>query len=334
MAKVTLQDVAAKAGVSIALVSYVLNGVKKDRISKETAERIQQAIKELDYRPNYLARSFKKKKTFNIGLLVADIANPFSSQLARIVGNEAEAAGYTITIGSSDESAARFEKLVRSSLDRQVDGFILAAPEGSESILEYLKNEHIPVVIIDRYFPTIKINSVAVDNYESSRRVMDEFAKLGKTNIAIIGYQTQLHHLNDRIRGAVEGMHPAMVEPIIKYISEANIEADMEDTIGLLMHQGINGFFFASNKLGESGLRHLITNGARIPDDIAVISFDGTDAYNFYPNAIGCIRQPLAEMGSQAFQLLLKQIENPSMPVKQIVLKTSFSYTKPIKSQL
>lgn len=162
MAKVTLQDVAAKAGVSIALVSYVLNGVKKDRISKETAERIQQAIKELDYRPNYLARSFKKKKTFNIGLLVADIANPFSSQLARIVGNEAEAAGYTITIGSSDESAARFEKLVRSSLDRQVDGFILAAPEGSESILEYLKNEHIPVVIIDRYFPTIKINSVAV----------------------------------------------------------------------------------------------------------------------------------------------------------------------------
>ena len=118
--KVSLKDIAKEVGVSTALVSYVLNNLKEGRISKEIALRIREVAHQLNYRPNQIAKSLKTSKTFTLGLIVADISNPFSSTLARIVEDEANKFNYTVIFGSSDENQQKSAKVIDTLLNRQV----------------------------------------------------------------------------------------------------------------------------------------------------------------------------------------------------------------------
>ena len=166
--KVCQKDIAHKVGVSTALVSYVLNNLKEGRISKVVAQKIRETAKELNYRTNQIAKSLKINKTFTIGLIVADISNPFFSNLARIIEDEADKKNYTVIFGSCDENAQKSWKLMNALLDRQVDGFIIAPAENTESNIIYLKEHDIPFVLIDRYFPGLETNWVTLDNYKAA----------------------------------------------------------------------------------------------------------------------------------------------------------------------
>ncbi|MCH5600487.1 LacI family DNA-binding transcriptional regulator [Niabella ginsengisoli] len=138
--KVSMKDIAREVGVSVALVSYVLNNRFENRINKDVAEKIRKTAKKLQYRPNQIAKSLKTNKTFTIGLIVADISNPFSSTLARIIEDEGAKYGYTVIFGSSDEDLTKFENLTNAFLNRQVDGLIMLPPEGAEDFIIGLKN--------------------------------------------------------------------------------------------------------------------------------------------------------------------------------------------------
>src|SRR5688572_19413439 len=166
--KVSIKDIAAQVGVSAALVSYVLNNKKEGRIRRSVAERIREVAKELNYRTNQIARSLKTNKTFTIGLIVADISNPFSSALARIIEDEADRKNYTVIFGSSDENPYRSNKLVETFLNRQVDGLIMAPGETSASLVDLLQQQQVPFVLVDRYFPELDTNYVAIDNCQAS----------------------------------------------------------------------------------------------------------------------------------------------------------------------
>src|SRR5579859_5365370 len=123
--KVLLKDVAEHLGVSIALVSYVLNNKEKEaRVGEEMAKKIRQAAIDLNYQPNYIAKSLQSGKTNTIGLIVADISNPFFSSIARIIEDEAMKQGYVVIFGSSDENAERSMRLIDVFVNRGVDAFI------------------------------------------------------------------------------------------------------------------------------------------------------------------------------------------------------------------
>lgn len=199
--KVSLRDIATKVGVSTALVSYVLNDKKTGRIRAEVARKIKEIAEDLNYRPNQIAKSLKTKKTFTIGLVVADISNPFFSALARIIEDEADKKGYTVIFGSADENAAKSFKLINALMDRQVDGFIIAPAENGESNVTYLKDHDIPFVLIDRYFPGIESNWVALDNYMASFQAASHLIANGLKRPGLITYKTSLHTLNERKRG-------------------------------------------------------------------------------------------------------------------------------------
>src|SRR6478752_7101985 len=146
--KASLKDIADKVGVSTALVSYVLNNKKEGRIKKSVADRIRTVATELNYRTNQIAKSLKTNKTFTIGLIVSDIANPFSSSLARIIEDEADKSGYTVIFGSSDEDAQKSQKLIDTFVNRQVDGLIIAPVDNSIEQIKYLEQEGIPFVLV------------------------------------------------------------------------------------------------------------------------------------------------------------------------------------------
>src|SRR5690606_10679836 len=200
--KVSLKDIAQAAGVSTALVSYVLNNKEKEaRVGKEIAIKIREIAKELNYQPNQLAISLKSGKSQTIGLIVADISNPFFGNIARTIEDEAKKNNYTVIFGSSDENPEKSWDLINVLIKRQVDGFIIAPAQNSETQIEYLEAQNIPLVLIDRYFPEINTNFVATDNYQAAYTAVSHLVETGHKRIGMIAYQNKLIHMEERKRG-------------------------------------------------------------------------------------------------------------------------------------
>jgi LacI family transcriptional regulator len=311
--RVSLKDIAQKVGVSTALVSYVLNNQKENRISKEVAQKIRDAAKMLNYRPNQIAKSLKTNKTFTIGLIVADIANAFFSTLARIIEDEAEKNNYTVIFGSSDEMPERSQKLIDVLLDRQVDGLIIAPAENSEEQIKKLQDRGIPLVLIDRYFPALDVNYVGVNNYDAAYQCAVHLIEAGRKLIGILGFKTNLLHLQDRKKGFLKAMKENGRTLPKSQIREVQLDAakeEVEESIQQLLQgpEPVDALFFASNKLSTFGLKYINRLSLRVPTDLALCSFDQSDATELFYAPLTHIRQPLHEIGKQAVQLLLQNM--------------------------
>ncbi|RAV30355.1 LacI family DNA-binding transcriptional regulator [Sinomicrobium soli] len=312
--KVSLKDIAQKVGVSTATVSYVLSKGENSGVSEKVAERVRQVAKELNYQPNQIAKSLKMGKTFSIGLIVADISNPFFAQIARIVEDEAKKKNYTVIFGSSDERAEKSWNLIKFLSNRQVDGFIIAPTEKSEDQIRYLKEEKIPFVLIDRHFPEIPSNFVETKNYESSYKAVKRLIDTGNKNIAMIAYDNSLHHMTERIRGYRDALKEAELErhEQVYKVSYDNIEADMKEAISLMFSKKSRpeAIFIATNSLAVSGLKYTEQLGYKVGKDIAVISFDQGEAFDFFYSPLTFIRQPLFKIAQKATEILIRQINS------------------------
>jgi LacI family transcriptional regulator len=311
--RISLKDIARKVGVSTALVSYVLNNKKLDRISKEVAQKINDTARELNYSINHIARSLKTNKTYTIGLIVADISNPFSSTLARIIEDEAEKNNYTVIFGSSDEDAEKSLKLMNILLNHRVDGLIIAPAENSAPQITYLQEREIPFVLIDRYFPDLKTNYVAIDNYKAAHLITRYMVDQNYQRVAFITSGKGLFNLQERKRGYQAGMEESQL-PVndlwIKEVSNKNIRQEVEDAIDQLLGspQPPDSILFASNTLSSYGLKYINKLPVKVPDDIAIASFDESDAVQLFYSPVTYIKQPLIQMGQLATQLLLECI--------------------------
>lgn len=160
----------------------------------------------MNYHPNWNARSLKTNKTRSIGVIVADISNPFFSNLARTIEDEAFSQDYTVIFGSSDEKVEKFNKVLDFLKMRQVDGFIIAAPEGSREIIADLAKAGIPFVLIDRFFNDLNTNYVTVDNFKASMQATNYLLGKGNKKIGAVLYNSSLHHYKERHQGYVEAL--------------------------------------------------------------------------------------------------------------------------------
>ncbi len=307
--KVSIKDIAAYVGVSTALVSYVLNNKKEGRISKEVAAKIKKAALDLNYQPNQIARSLKSQKSLTIGLIVADIANPYSSQIARIIEDEAQRNGYSVIFGSSDESAEKTQDLIMLLLNRQVDGFIIALPEHTEEQVHYLKRLGVPFVLIDRYYPAIPTNYVAIDNYEAAGKAIRHLIENGRKRIGVVSYQTSLFHLNERVKGATDLLED---KSLVGEVRIDHIYEDVSNVVNRFLSQPnpVDAIFFTTNLLSVSGLKCINEKGIRIPEQLAIVGFDETDSFDLFYAPVTYVRQPMAELGKASVKLLLNAIEN------------------------
>jgi LacI family transcriptional regulator len=325
--KISLKDIAQKIGVSTALVSYVLNDKEKEsRVGKEMAAKIRKTAKELNYQPNQIARSLKSGKTNTIGLILADIANPFFSQIARVIEDEAKKNNYTVIFGSSDENLEKSKDLINVLLNRQVDGFIIAPSEGSEDQIKYLKKYNIPFVLIDRYFPGIETNHIAIDNYKASYEAVNHLINTGHKRIGMIAYKTKLFHMQERMRGYLDAMGDNNLLVDTKWLKEAKhdiLKEDVENIVDELVtsENGVDALFFATNTLAIHGLKHIDRRGLKVPENIGIICFDQGDAFDFYYCPLTYINQPIAELGRGAIQLLLRDIAEKPEEVKKVCLE-------------
>lgn len=326
--KVALKDIANKIGVSTSLVSYVLNGKgKENRVSEETANKIRVTAQELNYVPNLNARSLKTNKSRTIGLIVADISNPFFSNLARTIEDEAYANDYTVIFGSSDENEDKFKRVLDFLSTRQVDGFIIASPEESRETVLKLKESNIPLVLIDRYFSDVAAHSVTVDNFQASFEATNYLLNKGHKRIGAIMYDSKMLHYQDRSNGYLEALKQAGIadgKQFLRKVNHQSLQSEIKKEVQkLIFEDQVSAIYFSTNTIATEGLRQILNFGKKVPDEIDVVAFDENLIYQFLDVPIPFISQPIKQMGQEAVRILMDQIEQKDLGIKNILLTAS-----------
>jgi len=327
--KVSLKDIALKAGVSTALVSYVLNGKEKEtRVGQAIAQKIKEIARELNYQPNHLAKSLRSGKTHTIGLILADISNPFFANIARVVEDEAKKSGYTVIIGSSDEKADKAWDLLNVLITRQVDGFIIVSSEHSEPHIHYLKERNIPFVLLDRHFPDLQTDFVATNNYKASYDAGVHLAKGGYERIGIIAYKTDMYHMRERIRGYKQALQDhkfTFKNNWLKEVQFENIETEVKIAIDEMTSSKdpVDAIIFATYGLAINGLKYINELMLKVPSDLGIVSFGQAEVFDLYYCPITYLKQSLELLGMTAVEFLLKKLKNPEEGVKQILMEAT-----------
>lgn len=324
--KVSLKDIARKTGTSTALVSYVLNNKFTNRINAETSRKIKQLAEELNYYPNQVAKSLKNNKTLMLGLIVADISNLFFSSIARVIEDEAKEHHYNVLFSSADENLEKFDELIQVFMSRQVDGIILACPEGAEKKLRYLKEQRMPFVVIDRHFPfPEEMNSVTINNYKASRDIVEHLHERGYKKPVMITLASNLYHLQEREKGFRDAAGDLlnMTAPKVIRVPEDKLTGRMEPAILELLDSkaGVDALCFATNKISIEGLAVLAKHQIAVPERVGVVCFDEVNTYRMFYKSVTYVKQPLDEIGGKAVELILSRI-NGSLQPKKIVLDT------------
>lgn len=338
MKKASLNDIALQLGVSKTLVSFVLNGKGKEyRIGEDICKKVLEVAKALNYTPNRIAQGLRTGRTNTIGLIIADIANPFFGILGREIEQEAARYGYRVIFCSSDENPEKSKQQIAMLQQSQVDGFIISPPMNSQEQIRSLVKGTIPFVLIDRYFPEIETNYIVVDNFDAAYRATNHLLALGRKKIANITVNMDLVNMKERLEGYRQALRDASVEVdenLVKILPFSHDNKDVaraiKELVGKSGNKKIDAILFSTSKLGINGIESISALGLKIPEDIAIVSFDNPDAYKICTSPVTVINQPLKEIGKTAVQVLLNEIKHPenSTKIQKITLKTDFIIRK------
>jgi LacI family transcriptional regulator len=320
----TIQDVANRAGVSKATVSRVLNDYQY--INKETRERVQKAIEELNYSPSNLARGMRLKRTQTIGLLVADISNPFYSETAKAVINLANSYGYAVILGATDDKMKNEADFISILKQHQVDGFIFASVLLKDTPAKQLISSGVPTFLLNRRFSENRnVNYVVLDNQSGTYMAVEHLVKLGHRRIGFIRGHNLFSTSKERFQGYMNAVKDYNLDSDDSLIQLGNFNEKQahQATLNLINLPSPPSAIVAANDLMAFSAMGAITNmGLRIPDDIALVGFDDVEmAHNSFIQ-LTTVTQNMHAMAEIATRTLIQIIEGGQVQVPvQVVLK-------------
>lgn len=323
MKKITISDIAQKAGVSKATVSLVLND-KPINVSSGTRENILRISKELNYIPNSIARSLITNKTDTIGLILPDIVNPFFSEIARAIEDTAGKMNYNVMLCNSDSNSFKEEKYSKLLVSKLVSGSIFISGGNSQKSLEILRDNGIPVVLVDRYVePSKGYSGVFCSNREGIYEAVEYLHKKNRKNIALITGSMSLETSKLRLQAYRE-----ITENLKMYnenlVCEGNysVEGGVNSTEKLLeLNDKIDAIIYCSDVMALGGIKVLKRKKLKVPKDISVVGYDDISFCEYVEPELTTIRQPIYDMGKEAFRLLI-QIINGEAKEKKISFKS------------
>jgi DNA-binding LacI/PurR family transcriptional regulator len=317
MAATRLRDVAERAGVSIRTVSNVVNGYAQ--VSDETRRRVEQAVAELGYHPNLLARNLKRGRTGLIALVVPELDVPYFSELARAVVAKARLHGYTVVIDQTDGEPDRERELImRGASAALFDGVILSPLVLSQADLAR-RDAAGPLVLLGERIAASPYDHVAIDNVAAASAATEHLLALGRTRIAAVGDQpydtgetAQLRTRGYREAHAARGLRAddSLIVSTHKF-HRSDGAAAMAD---LLDHpDGPPDAVFCYNDLLALGaIRTLLTRGVRIPDDVAVVGFDDIEAGRYNTPTLTTISPDKTMIAQLAVDRLVSRLDGRS----------------------
>ncbi len=319
---VKIKDVAEFAGVSTATVSRAL--ADKPNVRPEAKQRVMEAVRELGYRPNRVARSLRSSRSNLIGLIVSDIENPFFQQVSRAVEDAALIHGYSVVLCNADENPEKEMRYLQLLCDENAAGVILSPTRKATEDSSAISGLNLPMVIIDRHIRGGEFDCVLTDNVQSAHLVISHLIARGRRRIAaVLGIGSTTGR--ERQEGYIKALNDHGLQPSPELIKFANPKEEdgFAATLKLLRLEERPDAIFTSNSLLAAGvLQALKANRIPIPAAIAFASFDETRWAPLVDPPVTVIAQPTYEIGTTAAELLVKRIQDPSRSTREVVLTT------------
>ncbi|MFF4158676.1 LacI family DNA-binding transcriptional regulator [Streptomyces sp. NPDC001678] len=304
-----IKDVARRAGVSAATVSRVLNG--RSPVA-ETRERVLAAVEELGYRPNVVARALRTARTRTLGLVVSDLRNPFFTELADAVEQEARRLGYSLIIGNAGESPEQQDDYIRTLLDRRIDGLMVSSAGTGSPMLGEAAASGTPLVLLDRAVPGVAAPCVRAEGGAALTELAAHLAALGRRRPAVIvapaGTPTGDERLN-RFRTALAA-HGIALPPTLVGASPDPSPAGGRQVMRRLLEtaEPPDAVLATDNLMALGALDELRARGLRVPADMALVAFDDVPWFAHLDPPLTAVAQPTEALGRAAVHTLLERI--------------------------
>ncbi|SHK36489.1 transcriptional regulator, LacI family [Clostridium cavendishii DSM 21758] len=311
MSKVRLADIAKMANVSKTTVSMVLND-KNINVSEETRKNIKRIAEELNYIPDTVARSLSTKKTNILGIINPDIENPFFSEMVKAIEKKAEYYKYSIILCNSYNDYKKEEKYLKLLISKRVDGVIVLSGGKGSTAIDTLKKNKIPFVVVDRYIESEESYSgVFCDNDKGIDIGVRYLFDKGKRNIAFIRGEEELTAANLRYNAFEKTAKDlGIFNKNLVEEESFTIEGGKNSTQKLMeKKEKVDAIFYSSDVMALGGMKYLIRNGYKVPEDISVLGYDNINIASLIEPELTTIAQPIYEMGKKACELLIEMID-------------------------
>ena len=316
-----IQEVAAKAGVSVATVSRVLNNNPYVKI--DTREKVMQAIKELKYSPNLSGRILRRNETKVILILLPTISNPFYSTAVAAIRYVADKMGYIVMICNTESSEKKELQYLDLLKHKQADGAIVMSQEMDIKKLEEIGASH-PIVQCFEYRQSDSLSFVSVDNEKAAYEAVNYLMSLGHEKIGLVGCNTQYSSAKQREEGYKRALLDAnmKLDPHLIIRGDYGFNSGYDSAIKLMERAQLPTAIFAISDMQAIGvIKALKTKGIRVPQDVSVMGFDNIAFSKIYDPGITTVNQPTYKMGSKAMTILLDQLKGESDSPQHIIMK-------------
>jgi LacI family transcriptional regulator len=309
---ISIREVAAHAGVSVGTVSNVLN--RPEVVAESTRDRVLTAIEALGFVRNESARQLRAGRSRMIGLVVLDVANPFFTDVARGVEDEASQSGWAVIMCNSDEQLDRESAYVDLLEQHRVQGILITPVTDEEDRLARLQARGTPVILVDRRSPSGNQCSVAVDDVLGGDLAVSHLLAAGHERIAFVGGPVSLRQVADRREGAWRALSRlgASSDDLILIETSANNVAAGKSAGTQIAATGAvdrpTAVFCANDLIALGVLQEMTQSGIRVPEDVAIVGYDDVDFAAAAAVPLSSVRQPRQQIGQTAAQLLLDEV--------------------------
>lgn len=320
--RTSLQDIATAVGVSKATVSFVLNGKGDEfNISKKKQEIIREKAKEMAYVPNFYAKSLRQGKTKTIGVVLADITNPFYAQLCKSIQEELYKREYSTIIVNTNDDKNMEKTLMRELINRSIDGMIISPCNTIDELIPILHDTHIPVVFADRPGDD-HADFVGIDNSKEAQKLISYFSKKPKRLVIVAQHAKNVSTIENRIEGALKACKAEKIDHEV-----INLPEDQDAITKLIkseIKKGADSFLPLNNKVAINVIAGLKELNVSIPEDVRLISFDDHVAFQYMEPSISALNQPVYHIGKESVDRIVDRLKETKTPGKHLLLTCEF----------
>jgi LacI family transcriptional regulator len=325
-AVITVRDVAERAGVHPGTVSRVLNPEKRHLISDATAQRVQQAAEELGYQANSIARGLRTRRSSTIGVVIPDLTNPIFPPIVRGIEDRLHPLGYTALLTNTDSEPEREVRGLRALTARQVDGFIVTTTEASLDFVANMVRDGVPVVTVNRTLSGVSGFAVAPDDRHGAVAAVEHLLDLGHRAIAHVGGPRGLAPGQERYRGYQDALREAGVRvprQLVCFAEAFTGGAGVAPTRALLESgKPFTAVFAGNDLLALDCIDMLREAGLECPRDVSVVGFNDMPFADRFTPPLTTVHFSPYDIGREAAQLLMTQIEGDGTAPRTLVLPT------------
>lgn len=303
--RVTRKDVARLAGTSVAVVSYVINNGPRP-VAASTRARVEEAIVQTGYRPNAIARALAYGATQTYGLIVPNVSNPFIASLAHNLLQTSVKRGHIMLLGDAGDDSQRELEVVQSLLNRQVDGLIYTSTN-RHPYIDIIRASGTPLVMLDEVPSQPGVKYLKTMEREAAFTATEHLLKHGYREIGVIGGPIEMFNAHDRLQGWIQALEQYQLPINPQWIvrGEYSLESGYRAANILLSRGAMPRALFVCNEPMTIGcMRALNEHGLKVPEDIALISFNGTAQGSYLFPSLSSVCQPVEEIAEQAIALL------------------------------